>query len=81
MSYPFPPDLLRLVNERMALGNYESEDALLVDALTALEDIERRADELREEIGRRVATAGGPSSQPLDRDAFKREVRSEQGRD
>ena len=37
MSYAFPPELGQLVQEQMASGRYTSEDALLVDALHALQ--------------------------------------------
>ena len=36
MAYQFPPNIERLVKERMASGDYESEDDLLADALRAL---------------------------------------------
>ncbi len=36
MPYAFPPDVKRLVESRMASGNYASEDELLRDALEAL---------------------------------------------
>jgi Arc/MetJ-type ribon-helix-helix transcriptional regulator len=36
MPYAFPPDVKRLVETRMASGNYASEDELLRDALEAL---------------------------------------------
>jgi Arc/MetJ-type ribon-helix-helix transcriptional regulator len=37
MSYDFPPQIEELVRQLMASGRYESEDALLVDALAALQ--------------------------------------------
>jgi Arc/MetJ-type ribon-helix-helix transcriptional regulator len=40
MVYQFPPDLERLVKDRMASGMYASEDEILRDALGALERIE-----------------------------------------
>ena len=36
MTYPFPPELNRLIIQQMAAGSYESEDELLFDALRAL---------------------------------------------
>lgn len=36
MGYHFPPDLEILVREKMASGNYVSEDELLRDAFAAL---------------------------------------------
>lgn len=35
MSYPFPPDVQRLVHRAMSTGAFQSEDDLLRDALTA----------------------------------------------
>jgi Arc/MetJ-type ribon-helix-helix transcriptional regulator len=75
MGYQFPPNLERLVQERMTTGQYRSEEELLLDAMVALEDVERRRDELRSEIRRRISTTGSALSQPLDIDAFKQEVR------
>jgi plasmid stabilization system protein ParE/Arc/MetJ-type ribon-helix-helix transcriptional regulator len=39
MAYQFPPDVERLVKDRMARGGYTSEDEVLRDALHALEEI------------------------------------------
>ncbi len=36
MSYAFPPDVAKLVQEQMALGGYASEDDVLRVALTVL---------------------------------------------
>lgn len=38
MSYPFPPDIAKLVQDQMASGRYSSEDNLLRVALTVLSD-------------------------------------------
>jgi len=43
MPYQFPPDVARLVRDRMASGHYGSEDDVLRDALQALEE---RSDDL-----------------------------------
>ena len=45
MAYQFSPDVEELVRDRMASGNYESEEDVLRDALEALrlEDEELRA--------------------------------------
>lgn len=39
MTYPFPPDVEKLVRAQMAGGGYSSEDDVLRDALKALEEI------------------------------------------
>jgi Arc/MetJ-type ribon-helix-helix transcriptional regulator len=38
MAYAFPPEVKRLVDQRMATGKYASEDDLLRDALEALSE-------------------------------------------
>lgn len=75
MSYAFPPELERLVHEKMASGHYPSEDALLLDAMRALEDVELRHRLLRDEIRERLEHAGTGESEPLDVDAFLAEAR------
>ena len=40
MSYPFPTDLLQLVERHLNTGRYSSEDDLLRDALQALSERE-----------------------------------------
>lgn len=39
MAYPFPPDVERLVKDRMVQDGYSSEDEVLRDALRALEEL------------------------------------------
>lgn len=65
--------------EQLATGRGVTVEGLLCHALDALEEIERRHAELREEIQRRIAEAGTSASQPLDLEAFKREARSRHG--
>lgn len=38
MSYPFPPDLDRMVRHKLATGEYASEDEVLLEAMRALAD-------------------------------------------
>lgn len=38
MGYQFPPDVEKLAQDLMAMGNYVSEDDLLRDALTAFQE-------------------------------------------
>lgn len=80
MVYQFPPNLERLVHERMTAGGYRNEDELIMDAMLALEDVERRREESRGELSRRINQAGTTCSQPLDRSAFKAEARQRQNR-
>jgi Arc/MetJ-type ribon-helix-helix transcriptional regulator len=79
MTYPFPPELGRKVQELMSAGGYQSEDELLFDAMLALEDVAKREVELRTEIGRRLRNADASLSQLLDRFAFKAEARRQLG--
>lgn len=71
MTYDFPPELARLIQEQMASGAYEREEDLLLDAVQALRDVEIRQQELRDEIQRRLARAGQGLSTPLDPEAIK----------
>jgi Arc/MetJ-type ribon-helix-helix transcriptional regulator len=67
MSYQFPPDVEKLAKNLMATGNYQSEDDLLRDALTTLQEshhlvseedplvvegIRRGLDEMKRGLGR-----------------------------
>jgi putative addiction module CopG family antidote len=74
MGYQLSPSVERMVRERMNSGHYASEDEVLIDAMLVLEDVQRRQEELRDEIQRRLAKAGTPLSRPLDRATLKTEV-------
>lgn len=75
MSYAFSPQLNRLIQQHMALGQYKSEDDLLVEAIHALDDLRNRHAHLQGEIRDRLKRAGQGHSNPLDREAFKAEAR------
>jgi Arc/MetJ-type ribon-helix-helix transcriptional regulator len=75
MAYAFPPALKQLVEAQMTRGGYQSEDELLLEAVKALNEIDRRQAELRDEIGSRLPTAGKGLSKPLDLQAFQAEAR------
>ena len=77
MSHAFSPDLDRVIRERMATGMYATQDELLLDALHALDELEQRHRELREEVQARVAKAGKGLSAPLDIEALKAEARQQ----
>ena len=67
-----PADLQQFVGEQMALGNYETFDDLVADALTAFRD-QRRAELLEQiDIGRRQIENGEcvVLKDKTDRDAF-----------
>jgi Arc/MetJ-type ribon-helix-helix transcriptional regulator len=76
MSYAFPPDLQRAIDARMVAGGYKSADDLLLDALLALDHLEKQHEELRTEIRARLDRRGKPPAQPLDFDALKAELRA-----
>jgi|GEM_PF-647605 len=55
MSYQFPPDVAKLVQEQMALGGYSSEDDVLRVALNVLGQCVDFDDEDSEEFRQTVA--------------------------
>ena len=63
MAYQFPPDVDKLVRERMATGNYASEDELLRNALLALSEEEEDLAAVREAV---AELKGGDEGVPLD---------------
>jgi Arc/MetJ-type ribon-helix-helix transcriptional regulator len=75
MGYSFPPNLDQMVRHWMDVGPYASADEVLLDAMLALEDVQKRENDLRNEIHQRLAKAGSGLSQPLDRSAFRAEAR------
>jgi Arc/MetJ-type ribon-helix-helix transcriptional regulator len=67
MSYQFPPDLDKLVRERMATDNYSSEDELLRSALLALSEEEEDLAAVNAAIAELEAgDAGIPLDQAFD---------------
>ena len=62
--------------EQLAHGRGVTVEGLLCHALDALEEIERRHAELKEEIQRRIAEADAGDLRPLDLEAFKAEARA-----
>ncbi len=75
MGYSFPPNLDQMIQHWIEVGPYSSADEVLFDAMLALEDVQKREDELRDEIQQRLAKSGSGLSLPLDRSAFKVEAR------
>jgi Arc/MetJ-type ribon-helix-helix transcriptional regulator len=55
MAYQLSSDLERLVRERMAAGGYSTEDEVLRDALSALEQFGHSAEDAREEYRQAAA--------------------------
>ncbi|MBX9791772.1 MAG: type II toxin-antitoxin system ParD family antitoxin [Pirellulales bacterium] len=79
MTEELSPELNRLIQEKLQQGLYQSASDLLVDAMFALEEIERCERDLRAAIQLRVAKAGQSLSQPFDREAFRAEARRRLG--
>ena len=75
MGYSFPPNLDQMIRHWMEVGSYTSADEVLLDAMLALEDVQKREDDLRNEIHQRLGKAGTGLSLPLDRGDFKAEAR------
>jgi len=66
-----------MVEERLTRGDYASADALLIDALHALNELEDRSDALRASISARRARAGQGLGMPLDLGQFLRGARAQ----
>jgi putative addiction module CopG family antidote len=73
MSYPFPPDLQKLLDARLASGHYSSDDDVLRDALRALNEEDEDLVAVRQAIDEwRAGDPGIPLAQAFD------EIRREQ---
>jgi len=46
----FPPDLERFVEEQIAVGNYQSEQELMVSAVRVLQNVQTRQQEFYEDV-------------------------------
>lgn len=73
--HSFATELARLVEERMSGGDYPSADALLIDALHALNELEARHAELHASLAARRAKAGKGLGVPLDLEQFLQAAR------
>jgi len=62
MAYQFPPDVEQLVTQRMASGDYATEDDVLRDALRALAE---QADDLAAVEAAVAGWRAGEEGQPL----------------
>jgi putative addiction module CopG family antidote len=63
MAYQFPPDVEQLLRDRMASGNYASEDEVLREALQALAEDEQDLQAIRQALAEMEA---GDEGTPLD---------------
>jgi putative addiction module CopG family antidote len=77
MGYVFPSELEQLVQEKIKTGSYKSEDEVLLDAMHALNELQRRHAQLRDEIQTRAAKCGQGLSVPFDPDEIKALARAQ----
>ena len=77
MGYAFPSELDQLIQEKIASGDYQSQDDVLLDAMYALNEMNRRHAELRQEIQSRAAKCGQGLSVPFDPDEIKARGRAQ----
>ena len=56
MSYGFPAELQRLIQNELSTGNYANEDEVLLHAMKALRKREESLDQWRSEIQDRIAS-------------------------
>lgn len=54
MSYAFPPELQRLVQEGLAAGKYQSEDEMLLEAVRLLRQRDRDFQRFKENLKMRL---------------------------
>lgn len=78
MAYQFPPDVEQLAKNLMATGNYQSEDDLLRDALTTLQESLHLIDEEDPVVVEGIRRGLGEMKQGLGRpyEEFDREFRA-----
>ncbi len=55
MSYPFPPAIRHLLDERLESGAYETEDEVLVQALRSLKEYDEAVQDIQEGLDDEVA--------------------------
>lgn len=76
MDVPLPPELERLVAQKVAGGGYESASDVICDALQLLHDRDqRRLEDLRREIAIGLDQADRGEIAPMDMDAIRSEAR------
>lgn len=74
----FSTDFQNLVDDHMKGGEYPSEEALLRDALAALDSVKQSYEALRQEVQARAQQAGKGLAKPLDIESFLAEMRNGQ---
>jgi len=70
MSYAFPPDVEKLVQEQMAGSQYSSEDDLLRDALHVFRTYQAKRAQLIADVQVGINESDQGLARPLDIDSF-----------
>ena len=74
MPKTYPPELEQFVKQELANGKYQSEDELVVDALTVFRELKQRHDELRRAVQRSIEQADRGEVEPWDIDVILAEA-------
>ena len=70
MSYQFPPDVAKLVQDQMLASQYQSEDEVLRDALLVLREFKAREEQLIADVQLGTKEADLGLARPLDVNAL-----------
>jgi Arc/MetJ-type ribon-helix-helix transcriptional regulator len=70
MTYQFPPDVEKLVNEQMTESGYGSQDDVLRDALRVFREVQARRDQLLADVRIGVEQADQGRTGALDVNAL-----------
>ena len=70
MSTGYPPEILKFIEEEMASGHYEDENALVTEALEVFRELKQRHVELKQQIQQSLAAERKGRVMPLDIDAI-----------
>ena len=74
MPKTYPPELEQFVQQELANGRYQSEDELVIDALTAFREMKQRHDDLRRDVQRSIEQADRGEVEPWDIDTILAEA-------
>ena len=66
MAKTYPPELEQFVQQELANGRYQSEDELVIDALTVFREMKQRHEELRRDVQQAIAEADSGETKELD---------------
>ena len=77
MPMTYPPELEQFVQQELANGRYQSEDELVIAALSVFREMKQRHDELRRDVQRSIEQADRGEVEELDIDAIKAELTEE----